>query len=94
MEKSKLQGSELYVVTYVGLSDSDYNANGRCEVNVFLSIEDAQCFLKKCKEDEIKYLKEEQREYEILEDLPDKCHLSWAFYGEQVIIEIHSKMIS
>ena len=38
MEKSKLQGSELYVVTYVGLSDSDYNANGRCEVNVFLSI--------------------------------------------------------
>ena len=47
MEKSKLQGSELYVVTYVGLSDSDYNANGRCEVNVFLSIEDAQCFLKK-----------------------------------------------
>ena len=79
---------KIYVVTYVGLSDSDYDANGYCDCYVFGSLDDAKTALKKLRDNEIMYLKEDNREYEILEDEDDVCRISWCGHGEQIRLEV------
>lgn len=80
---------ELYVVTYVGLSDSDYEANGYSEVSVCKTLEEAKKKLASWREAEIYCLVDEGFDYEILEDKDDYCRLSWCSHGEQIIIKIH-----
>ena len=85
--------ADMYAVTYVGLSDSEYNANGYCECKVCKTKEDAKRTLKEWRENEIECLKSEGREYEILEDEDDECRISWCGHGEQLRLEIHEVTI-
>ena len=84
---------KIYVVTYVGLSDSDYDANGYCDAYVFGALDDAKAAMRRLREKEIDYLKEDNRDYEILEDEDDMCRLSWCGHGEQLRIEVHEAEI-
>ena len=80
---------KMYVVTYVGLSDSEYDANGYSECKICKTKEDAKQKLKEWRDNEIECLKAEDREYEILEDEDDECRISWCGHGEQLRLEIH-----
>ena len=80
---------KVFVVTYVGLSDTEYDANGYSEVSLHTTLEGARKKLALWKEAEIAFLAEEGREYEILEDKDDRCHISWNSHGDQIIIEVH-----
>lgn len=82
-----------YVVTYVGLSDSEYNANGYSECHLYCDKEAAFAKLKALRDAEIADLKEQGRDYEILEDEEDKCRISWCGHGEQVRIEVHKEKL-
>ena len=79
---------KIYVVTYVGLSDSDYDANGYCDAYVFGALDDAKAAMRRLREKEIDYLKEDNRDYEILEDEDDKCRISWCGHGDQIRLEV------
>ena len=87
--KANQEKRKLYCVTYVGLSDSEYKANGYSEVALFDSLDAAKEKLKSWRDNEIADLKEQERDYEILEDEDDECRISWCWHGEQVRIEIH-----
>lgn len=89
-----MKQQKFYVLTYVGLSDSDYHANGYCESRVFDTLEQAKAKLQKLREAEIENLKAEGRDYEILEDEDDECRLSWCGYGEQLRLEIHEAVLN
>ena len=80
---------EMYVVTYVGLSDSEYDANGYCKCKLCATKNDALRKLKEWRDNEIENLKSEGRDYEILEDEEDECRISWCGHGEQLRLEIH-----
>lgn len=80
---------KLYAVTYVGLSDSEYDADGYSEVAICDSLDKAKAKLKSWRDNEIADLEEQEREYEILQDEDNKCRISWCSHGEQVRIEIH-----
>lgn len=79
----------LYAVSYVGLSDNDYDANGYSEVAIYPDMDAAKAKLKQWRENEIAELKQNDMDYELLEDTPEKCRISWYGNGEQVRIEIH-----
>lgn len=78
-----------FILTYVGLSDSDYEANGYSNVFLFSTYEKAKERMKLLIKNECEYLKEEGREYEILEDTEDEFRMSWSGHGEQVRLQIH-----
>ena len=80
---------KMFVVTYVGLSDSEYEANGFSECMIATSIEGAREKMKSWREREIEHLKSENRDYEILEDEDEECRISWCGHGEQLRLEIH-----
>ena len=80
---------KVFVVTYVGLSDTEYDANGYSEVFVCTTLEEAKKKLVSLKQAEIGFLINEGRDYEILEDDDDYCHISWSSHGNQVILEVH-----
>ena len=80
---------EVFVVTYVGLSDTEYDANGYSNVFVCATLEEAKKKLASWREAEIGCLVDEERDYEILEDEDDYCRISWCAHGNQVILEIH-----
>jgi len=84
---------KIYVVTYVELSDSEYVSNGFCECAAFTTIDKAKAELKRFRDNEIEFMKDEGREYEILEDEDDMCRLSWCGHGEQLRIEVHEAWI-
>ena len=80
---------KMWCVTYVGLSDSEYDANGHSEVALYATKDAAKAKLKEWRDSEIENLKNEGREYEILTDEDDECRISWCGHGEQVRIEVH-----
>lgn len=80
---------KMWCVTYVGLSDSEYKANGYSDVALYTTKEAAKAKLKAWRDDEIAALKKQEQDYEILEDEDDECRIGWSGYGEQVRIEIH-----
>lgn len=80
---------KMWCVTYVGLSDSEYEANGYSEVALYATKDAAKAKLKAWRDNEIAELKEQERDYEILEDEDDECRISWCGHGEQVRIEVH-----
>ena len=82
-------GEVVYVVSYVGLSDSEYDANGYCENAVYDTIDAAKAKLQSWKENEIQNLQDEGREYELLKDEDDEVRIGWCGYSEQVRLEIH-----
>lgn len=79
---------QIYTVSYVGLSDSEYEANGYCETFVFRSQERAEAKLKVMRNAEIENCKAEGRDYEILKDEPMEFRMSWCCHGEQIRIKI------
>jgi hypothetical protein len=89
MRDGKYEEPKLYAVTYVGLSDSEYDADGYSEVAICDSLDKAKAKLKSWRDNEIADLEEQEREYEILQDEDNKCRISWCSHGEQVRIEIH-----
>lgn len=80
---------KMWCVTYVGLSDSEYKANGYSEVALYATKDAAKAKLKAWRDNEIAELKEQERDYEILEDEDDECRISWCGHGEQIRIEVH-----
>jgi len=80
---------KMWCVTYVGLSDSEYKANGYSEVALYATKDAARAKLKAWRDNEIAELKEQERDYEVLEDEDDECRISWCGHGEQVRIEVH-----
>ncbi len=80
---------KMWCATYVGLSDSEYKANGYSDVALFTTKDAAKAKLKAWRDNEIAALKEQERDYEILEDEDDEFRISWSGHGEQVRIEIH-----
>ena len=89
LKENKPEAPKWYAVTYVGLSDSEYDANGYSEVALYDSLDKAKAKLKSWRDNEIAELKEQERDYEILEDEDDECRISWCCHGEQVRIEVH-----
>lgn len=90
--KEGKQGNEkpkMWCVTYVGLSDSEYKANGYSEVALYATKDAAKAKLKAWRDNEIAELKEQERDYEVLEDEDDECRISWCGHTEQVRIEVH-----
>ena len=85
---------KMYAITYVGLSDSEYHANGYSEVKLRSTAEDAKKCLAELRKAEIDNLIDEGREYSILEDEDDKCRISWCGHGEQIRLEIHEVELS
>ena len=79
----------LYAVSYVGLSDNDYDANGYSNVALYPDMDAAKAKLKQWRDNEIAELKQNGMHYELLEDTPENCRISWCGHGEQVRIEIH-----
>ena len=84
-----IQKRKVYVVTYVGLSDSEYEANGYSDCHVYNDRDAALAKLKELRDAEIETLKDEGRDYEVLKDEDDECRISWCGHGEQVRIEVH-----
>jgi len=80
---------KMWCVTYVGLSDSEYDANGHSEVALYATKDAAKAKLKAWRDSEIENLKDEDREYEIHTDEDDEVRISWCGHGEQVRIEVH-----
>ena len=80
---------KMWCVTYVGLSDSEYKANGYSEVALYADKNAAKAKLKAWRDNEIADLKEQERDYEILEDEDDECRISWCGHTEQIRIEVH-----
>ena len=80
---------KMWCVTYVGLSDSEYKANGYSEVALYATKDAAKAKLKAWRDNEIAELKEQERDYEILEDEDDECRISWCGHTEQIRIEVH-----
>lgn len=81
--------NKLYIVTYVGLSDNDDEANGYSEVKAYNSLDKAKAKLKRYKNCEINDIKDRGDEYEILTDTDMECRISWGGGSEQVRILIH-----
>ena len=80
---------KMWCVTYVGLSDSEYKANGYSEVALYATKDAAKAKLKAWRDNEIAELKEQERDYEVLEDEDDECRISWCGHTEQIRIEVH-----
>jgi len=90
MAKAKAdEKPKMWCVTYVGLSDSEYDANGYSEVALYATKDAAIAKLKAWRDNEIAELKEQERDYEILEDEDDECRISWCGHTEQIRIEVH-----
>ena len=87
--KAQSREKKMYCVTYVGLSDSEYDSNGYSEVALYATKDAAKAKLKAWRDNEIAELKEQERDYEILEDEDDECRISWCGHGEQIRIEVH-----
>ncbi|MBQ8713106.1 MAG: hypothetical protein IJ551_09865 [Prevotella sp.] len=85
---------QIYTVSYVGLSDSEYEANGYCETFVYRSQEKAEAKLKAMRDALIENCKAEGRDYEILKDEDLDFRMSWCGHGEQVRIEITDDYLS
>lgn len=84
---------KVWVLTYVGLSDSDYEANGYSEVHVCGTLEAAKEKMRQLLDAEIENCKAEGRDYEILEDETTELRMSWCCHGEQVRLEIHEEEV-
>jgi hypothetical protein len=92
--KAQSKEKKMYCVTYVGLSDSEYDANGYSEVALYDTMDAAKAKLKAWRDNEIAELKEQERDYEILEDEDDEVRISWCAHGEQVRIEVHEVVMN
>lgn len=85
---AKTMHTTVYVLTYVGLSESEYQANGYCDTYVFYSQAKAEAKLKELRDAEIENLKAEERDYEILEDDGMVCRIGWCGNTEQLRLQI------
>lgn len=79
-----------YILTYVGLSDSDYRANGYSEAFLFDTLDEAKSYMKTLADNEKANCDDEEREYEILEDSEREFRMSWSCHSEQVRMQIHT----
>lgn len=84
---------KVFIVSYVGLSDSEYAANGYSEVKPFADKKSARDYMQTLANNEIQCCKGEERDYEILENKDDSFRMSWCSHGEQIRIEIHEDEI-
>lgn len=91
--KAKQPKQTVWVVTYVGLSDSEYAANGYCECHVCGTLEAAKAKMQQLRDAEIENCKAEGRGYEILKDDPTEIRMAWCSHGEQVRLEIHEEEV-
>ena len=80
--------ADMYAVTYVGLSENEWDANGYSEVAVFDTIEKAKAKLQTWKDSEIENLKAEGRTYEITNDDDDDYRIEWCGGDEQVRLAV------
>lgn len=85
---------QIYTVSYVGLSDSEDDANGYCETYVYRSQEKAEAKMKALRDNEIENCKAEGHDYEILEDEGMRFRMSWCGGTEQVRITIMDDYMS
>ena len=91
--KARGEKTTVYVLTSVGLSDSNYDANGRCDTYVFYSQVMAEAKLKALRDAEIEDSNATERECEILEDEPMEFRISWCGGGEQLRLQIQETYI-
>lgn len=78
----------MWIVSYVGLSDSEYNANGYCETAVFDNYHKAKRKFEEWKKAEMDNCRDEGREFEILQDEGEDFRMAWSGYGEQIRLHI------
>ena len=79
-----------YVVTYVGLSDSDPDGNGHCEVKICSDRIVANRVVAQWISDE---LAAHDNAYHVYGDNPDTSYVIWAGGTERVIIRIHEERV-
>ena len=87
-QKAETGIKSLYCVTYVGLSDSEYDANGYSNVYLYDDLDKAKAKLKQLKKEEFENIRQMGQDYELLEDEDDEVRISWCAHGEQVRIEV------
>lgn len=85
---------KVYVVSYLGLSDNDEDANGYLELKVFDDREKAKAYFDMLVSNEIECLCSEQREYTVHQNEDGLCHFSWSGLSEQVIIKILEETVN
>ena len=84
---------KVWVVTYVGLSDSEWAANGYCECHVCGTLEAAKAKMRQLRDAEIENCKAEGCGYKILKDETTEMHMSRCCHGEQIRLEIHEEEV-
>lgn len=87
----EFDGLKLFIVTYVGMSDNEYDANGYCEVKPFFSKKKAEEYMQELVSNEL----ESQKEFkpEIVENEPNHIRIEWSGGYEQLRVELHEKEI-
>ena len=85
---------KIYIVSYVGLSESEYAANGYCDNYLFSDEESAKAKVQDLKEEEIAHLVDNEEEYEILEDSENEVRIGWCGNTEQVRIKMSERELA
>ena len=75
------------IVSYVGLSDNEHDANGYNEVHAFADKYDAIVKMRTLRNNEIDNL--DEGDYEILVDTTTEFRMAWCGYAEQIRIYLH-----
>lgn len=81
-----------YVVSYVGLSDNEQDADGYNQTKLFNEIESAENYVDKLCEQEMETQKDSNPKHSVDDD--GKHIISWAGDSEKVIIEIHKEYLN
>lgn len=84
----KLREGNIFILSYIGLSDSDPDGNGYNEVKAFRNYQDARERMQLYIKSELEQIEEMGYEPNVLEDEEDFYHVTWAQDTEQVIIRI------
>jgi hypothetical protein len=88
-----MEKNQVFVVVYIALSESDPDANGYSETKTFGHYDDAHKYMQLLVSNEISFCKDEEREYQILEDEEKKFHMAWNNQADQVIIKIEDQEV-
>jgi len=88
-----MEKNQVFVVVYITLSESDPDANGYSETKTFAHYDDAHNYMQLLASNEISFCKDEEREYQIIEDEEKKFHMAWNNQADQVIIKIEDQEV-
>lgn len=88
---SAIDQREIYIVSYVGLSDDDCSADGYCEVKPFYDIDKAREYMRTLAENEL----EEQKDFhpETVVSEKNLIAIEWSGGSQRLHIELHKKKI-